>query len=95
MKEFRYIDGVVSLELDRETCIGCGMCVEVCPQQVFEVAEGKAGLLDRDGCMECGACANNCPVAALKVKPGVGCAAYIIMKWWQQLTGRSGPISCC
>jgi ferredoxin len=95
MKDFRYLAGVVSLALDQELCIGCGSCAEVCPQQVFVVAGGKAQLVDRDGCMECGACANNCPVAALRVKPGVGCAAYIIMKWWQQLTGRQGPISCC
>ncbi len=95
MQDFRYIDGVTTLTLDRQACIGCGQCLEVCPQEVFVLAEGKARLADPDGCMECGACANNCPVSALSVRPGVGCAAYIIMKWWQQLTGRSGPISCC
>jgi len=95
MKQFRYLPGVVSLGFMAEKCVGCGECVEVCPQQVFVLVGGKAGIIDRDGCMECGACANNCPVAAIQVNPGVGCAAYIIQKWWQQLTGRSGPINCC
>jgi NAD-dependent dihydropyrimidine dehydrogenase PreA subunit len=95
MKEFRYLAGVVSLGLEVERCVGCGACAEVCPQQVFVVEGKKARLVDRDGCMECGACANNCPVNAIRVEPGVGCAAYIIQKWWQGVTGRSGSISCC
>lgn len=95
MKGFRYLPGVVSLALDAQTCVGCGACVEVCPHQVFMVEGGKARLVDRDGCMECGACANNCPVAAIVVKPGVGCAAYVIQKWWQGLTGRRGLGGCC
>ncbi|NTV13691.1 MAG: 4Fe-4S binding protein [Desulfobulbaceae bacterium] len=95
MKGFRYLAGVVSLQLAEEACVGCGACVSVCPQQVFVVAGGKALLVDRDGCMECGACANNCPVDAITVQPGVGCAAYIIQKWWQKLRGGSGGITAC
>lgn len=95
MKEFRYLPGVVSLNLDEERCVGCGACAEVCPQQVFVVEAGKARLADRDGCMECGACANNCPVAAIVVRPGVGCAANVIQKWWQGIIGKSGSAGCC
>ena len=40
MKGFVYISGVANLELDQETCVGCGMCVEVCPHRVF-VMEGS------------------------------------------------------
>jgi len=94
MKGLRYLPGVVTLRLDEEVCIGCGACVSVCPQQVFVVEDGKARLVDRDGCMECGACANNCPVAAITVQPGVGCAAYVIQKWWQEVSGRTGS-GCC
>jgi ferredoxin len=95
MKEFRYLTGVVTLELAEALCIGCGLCATVCPHGVFEVADRRARLVDRDGCMECGACANNCPVNAIAVTPGVGCATYVIKKWWMGVRGKEGPITCC
>ena len=74
----RYLTDVVTLELDREKCNGCGMCTEVCPHAVFVVENMKARIVDRDACMECGACEMNCPVEAISVKSGVGCAAAVI-----------------
>lgn len=75
----RYLQDVVTLEYDKSKCVGCSMCTKVCPHAVFIMHEGKAEIIDRDRCMECGACAGNCPAQALKVRPGVGCAAAIIM----------------
>ena len=77
MSGLRYLKNVTTLELDQETCIGCGMCATVCPHAVFGV-DKKASIIDKDACMECGACAMNCPVEAIKVRSGVGCAAGII-----------------
>lgn len=88
----RYLKDVVTLELDRETCIGCGRCVEVCPHRVFMLKDGKAYLVDRDACMECGACAVNCPVAVITVQSGVGCA-YAIVKG--KLKGTEPDCGCC
>lgn len=85
----RYIENVVTLQLDPAICIGCGMCVEVCPRAVFELRDGKAVILERDACIECGACALNCPVQALHVNSGAGCATGLIN---QTLTGSP---SCC
>jgi ferredoxin len=91
MKEMRYLEGVTTLKLDEEACIGCGMCTVVCPHAVFAVEEKKARILERDRCMECGACARNCPVTAIEVKAGVGCASAIIHGW---LTGREPSCDC-
>lgn len=95
MDGFRYIAGVVTLELNEDVCVGCGMCETVCPHNVFELVGHKARIFDYDGCMECGACANNCPVNAISVTPGVGCATYVIKKWWMDLRGKKGAITCC
>ncbi|MDJ0623844.1 MAG: mercury methylation ferredoxin HgcB [Desulfocapsaceae bacterium] len=78
MKSFRYIEGVASITVDRQKCVGCAMCVNVCPHQVIQLHDKKANVVDRDGCMECGACATNCPVEAISLTPGVGCASLII-----------------
>jgi NAD-dependent dihydropyrimidine dehydrogenase PreA subunit len=81
--------------LNEDTCIGCGTCEIVCPHNVFTIKGKKARVVDHDGCMECGACANNCPVDAIGVNPGVGCAAYVIIKWWMEIRGKKGEITCC
>lgn len=91
MSGLRYFKDVVTLELDQETCIGCGMCAVVCPHGVFAIEARKAQVIDRDACIECGACAGNCPVTALKVKAGVGCASAIIHGW---LTGKEPSCDC-
>ena len=95
MKGFRYLKGVVTLELDQEACIGCGRCLEVCPHQVFSLAEKKSSLRDRDACMECGACALNCPVKAITVDAGVGCATGLINEWLQERNLRTPGGSSC
>jgi ferredoxin len=75
----RYLKNVATLELNKDKCKGCGMCINVCPHNVFTLNAGKAEILDKNLCMECGACAKNCPFSALKVDYGVGCAAAIII----------------
>ena len=96
MKGFNYLRDVATLKLDRDTCIGCGMCSAVCPHQVFSVKERKADIVAFNACMECGACAVNCPVDAIKVDAGVGCASGMINEWLAGLKlGRRGVGGCC
>ena len=79
MTRLRYLKNVTTLALDEEKCIGCGICLTVCPHAVFGMNGNKrVRIEDRDACMECGACALNCPTEALKVNAGVGCAAAVI-----------------
>jgi len=78
MNNMTYLKDVVTLQLDDNKCTGCGMCLEVCPHEVFKINASHAVFQNRDACMECGACSLNCPVDAISVASGVGCAAAVI-----------------
>ena len=78
MNRLIYLKDVVTLKLDEERCTGCGMCLEVCPHEVFKMNTGHVEIRNRDACMECGACRRNCPFDAISVQTGVGCAAAAI-----------------
>ena len=47
-------------EVDREKCIGCGLCVKACPQAIIR-------LVPREQNIACGICEKNCPMGAIKV----------------------------
>jgi ferredoxin len=91
MGQMIYLKDVVTLKLHEEKCIGCGMCLLVCPHAVMNLSNGKVDVVNRDACMECGACARNCPVNAFSVRPGVGCAAAVI----NSKLGRKKSSCCC
>lgn len=74
----RYLKNTSTLKLHEDKCTGCGMCLEVCPHNVFEMDGNKIKIANKDSCMECSACALNCPFQALEVRKGVGCAAAVI-----------------
>lgn len=54
------------IALDASRCTGCGKCVEVCPNEVHTVADGKHTLA-RDRCQFCGECSQACPAGVLKL----------------------------
>ncbi len=91
MAAMRYIEQVVTLELNVAKCNGCRQCTIVCPHAVFEMRDSRAHMADKGACMECGACALNCAQGAITLKPGVGCAAAIINGW---ITGSEPTCDC-
>ena len=91
MGKLIYLKDVVTLELDLEKCVGCGMCLVVCPHEVLSMNNGHVRIENRDLCMECGACARNCPTDAVTVRAGVGCAAAVI----NAALGRDASSCCC
>ena len=92
--ELKYLRDVVTLSLDTDKCIGCGMCEIVCPHAVFSVKNNKAWINNIDMCMECGACSMNCPASAITVKSGVGCAYAVLKGMFRGNNDGEGP-SCC
>jgi 4Fe-4S ferredoxin len=64
------------LDYDYKRCVGCDICVTLCPKRalelgpVVEIATGLDAppvLIDLDACAFCGMCVNFCPVRAYKM----------------------------
>ena len=68
-----------TLQYEPAMCIGCEICVDVCPHAVFAMNHRTAELIHPDACMECGACQLNCPTNAILVESGVRCASAMIL----------------
>ncbi len=51
--------------IDPKRCRGCGLCVEACPQEVFEVEKGKVVVKRPGDCAECYLCVEYCPEDAI------------------------------
>ncbi|WP_041439506.1 ATP-binding protein [Thermovibrio ammonificans] len=54
--------------IDQERCIGCEICVDVCPTGVFEMSGNKAVVMKPEACNGCGLCVENCPVDVITLK---------------------------
>jgi MinD superfamily P-loop ATPase len=50
--------------IDKESCTGCGDCLEICPPQAICFQNEKAHIED-DLCEECGFCVAECSVEAI------------------------------
>jgi len=52
--------------IEKESCTGCGACVEVCPPLALFLKDEKVQIQE-EFCEECGFCAAECPVEAIRI----------------------------
>ena len=77
--------------VDRETCVGCGICQDICPKGVIEMIPKDSTVLvscsSKDpgartrvacnvGCIGCKVCEKNCPEGAIQVNGNVAVIDY-------------------
>ncbi|MFH1180810.1 MAG: 4Fe-4S binding protein [bacterium] len=52
-------------KVNKEKCIGCGVCAAVCPEGAVIESDGKAKIIDSQKMSECGG-ETVCPHAAIE-----------------------------
>jgi len=62
----------MSIKIDKDKCIGCGKCTNVCPGNlIFKKDDSKAFIKYPKECWGCTACVKECPVQAINYYLGV------------------------
>lgn len=51
--------------INKNKCIGCGVCINICPVGAISMKDGKA-VINEDKCIKCGKCLNVCPQRAIR-----------------------------
>jgi len=76
-----------NVAVDWDICTGCGVCLEICPKQLYEwveasdhpVSEKKAFPARESDCVQCYECETKCPVQAIRIVYGpTGRLTYLV-----------------
>ena len=52
--------------IDPDECIGCGECIDACPEEAIEGKDGFIHMIDQDICEKCGKCVAACEEGCIK-----------------------------
>jgi len=70
VKGYVTVDPIVS-NIDKESCIGCKLCVSLCPYQAIQMVKDENNRPKAEtivaSCKACGICASHCPVFAISM----------------------------
>lgn len=63
-----------TIQIDKEKCIGCGLCVNTCHEGAIALVDGKAKLVKKEHCDGLGRCLPVCPTDAISFQEVVDTA---------------------
>ena len=66
IRRLLHLPGLHIKAADKNSCVSCGKCSNVCPMSLDVVSELKNGSIKNLECIQCGACAAGCPKKVLK-----------------------------
>ena len=58
------------IEVDKDKCIGCEECVNICPVDVYEMKDEKSVSVNAEECIGCESCVEVCEQEAITVTEG-------------------------
>jgi tetrahydromethanopterin S-methyltransferase subunit A len=65
----------MKLRIDEDRCSGCGICIKICPQKVFDIkTTGNRKLpilVAEEKCSRCRTCEEKCPDGAIEIHEGM------------------------
>ncbi len=56
-----------NVSIDAAKCEGCEECVNVCPNEVFRMVDGKSDPYQTGECVFCESCTGVCPSSAITI----------------------------
>ena len=72
-------------------CIGCGMCVSICPFEAVALNEHGVAEVDESLCRGCGACVTECPQGIIRLHDG---GSPMVVKCSNRDPGKAARAAC-
>jgi len=56
-----------TVEVNQEKCTGCGECVDICPEEVYELQDEISVPVNAEDCVGCESCLEVCESDAITI----------------------------
>jgi len=55
------------ITIDLDKCVGCGECIDICPEEVYELQNEKSVAVNEEDCVGCESCIEVCEEDAITI----------------------------